>query len=184
MKKNLFSLLALFCTVQLVHAQIPVTDVAMNTNTIANQISNAITWTDQLGRLKEQASILTKTLNFVTKVSAAVRDVAYAKSLIQRQAYIVDRCSYIIERADKVDLYLIMNLERTVTDFLATNNALVTLVSSTLTSTFKMNDSERLNILMKIKMEQSALLEQLHTTDMILSTVISTEEVLRFQIFN
>ncbi|MCO7113144.1 hypothetical protein NIB75_12725 [Bacteroides uniformis] len=127
------------------------TDAAMNANTIANQITNAATWGNQLLKLKEQASILTTTLKFVTDVSSAIGDAAYAKSLIERQSYIVDRCTDVIVRADKVDLSLASSIERNVTDFLATNNSLISLISNTMTSKFKMNDSERLKSLMDIK---------------------------------
>ena len=167
MRHLLLSLFVMCCSIRLAHAQIPVTDAAMNANTIANQITNAATWGNQLLKLKEQASILTTTLKFVTDVSSAIRDAAYAKSLIERQSYIVDRCTDVIVRADKVDLSLASSIERNVTDFLATNNSLISLISNTMTSKFKMNDSERLKSLMDIKKEQDELLQRLHTVDMI-----------------
>lgn len=90
--------------------------------------------------------------------------------MIERQSYIVDRCTDVIVRADKVDLSLASSIERNVTDFLATNNSLISLISNTMTSKFKMNDSERLKSLMDIKKEQDELLQRLHTVDMILGT--------------
>ena len=101
MRHLLLSLFVMCCSIRLAHAQIPVTDAAMNANTIANQITNAATWGNQLLKLKEQASILTTTLKFVTDVSSAIRDAAYAKSLIERQSYIVDRCTDVIVRDRK-----------------------------------------------------------------------------------
>lgn len=182
MKKILFSLLVLIISLQIVHAQIPVTDVAMNTNTVTNQILNGATWGNQLLELEEQASLLTKTLKFVTDVSSAVRDIAYAKSLIERQKYIINRCSDIVKRADKVDLQLAHNLTTSVESFLATNNSLITLLNSTLTTRFKMNDSERLKTLMDVKKEQELLMQSLRTTDMILTTTMSTMDIIEFQI--
>ena len=183
MKKKLLSLLFIICAISFANAQIPVTDAAMNFNTTANQITNAVTWGNQLLKLKEQASILTTTLKFVTDVSSFVRDAAYAKSLIERQSYIVNRCSHIVRGADKVDLSLAKNLGNNISSFLQTNNSLVSLISSTLTSKFKMNDSARLGALMNVKKEQDALLEKMHATEMILNTVVATNEILEFQLF-
>lgn len=181
MKNCLFSLF-LFLSVG-VYAQIPVTDVAMNTNTTVNQIVNAATWSEQLLNLQQQAAILTKTLSFVTDVSSVIRDAAYAKSLLERQQYIITTCSDLIKRADKVDVNLARGISGNVSSFLATNNSLITLLTNTLTSRFKMNDSERLQSLLNIKKEQDALLENIHTTDMILSTTTATTEILEFQLF-
>ena len=178
MRHLLLSLFVMCCSIRLAHAQIPVTDAAMNANTIANQITNAATWGNQLLKLKEQAS----TLKFVTDVSSAIRDAAYAKSLIERQSYIVDRCTDVIVRADKVDLSLASSIERNVTDFLATNNSLISLISNTMTSKFKMNDSERLKSLMDIKKEQDELLQRLHTVDMILGTSMATRDIIELQL--
>ena len=58
MRHLLLSLFVMCCSIRLAHAQIPVTDAAMNANTIANQITNAATWGNQLLKLKEQASSL------------------------------------------------------------------------------------------------------------------------------
>ena len=167
MRHLLLSLFVMCCSIRLAHAQIPVTDAAMNANTIANQITNAATWGNQLLKLKEQASILTTTLKFVTDVSSAIRDAAYAKSLIERQSYIVDRCTDVIVRADKVDLSLASS---------------ISLISNTMTSKFKMNDSERLKSLMDIKKEQDELLQRLHTVDMILGTSMATRDIIELQL--
>lgn len=181
MKGFIFSLLLLLSTG--IYAQIPVTDVALNTNTTVNQIVNAATWSEQLVNLQQQATILTKTLSFVTDVSSAIRDAAYAKSLLERQQYIITSCSNLIKRADKVDLNMARGISGNVSSFLVTNNSLVTLLTNTLTSRFKMNDSERLQALLNIKKEQDALLENIHTTDMILSTTMSANDILEFQLF-
>lgn len=182
MKKILFSLLVLICSVQYSYAQIPVTDAAMNTNTMTNQILNSGTWAQQLFNLEQQATILTKTLKFVTDVSSAVRDVAYAKYLIERQVFIVNRCTYLLKRANGLDYMLYRNLESSISSFLINNNSLITLLTSTLTTRFKMNDSERLGMLLKIKSEQSQLIANLQTTDMIISTSITTKTIINYQL--
>lgn len=66
---------------------------------------------------------------------------------------------------------------------LVNNNSLIDLLTSTLTTRFKMNDSERLNTLMSIKAEQTQLLQNLHTTDMIISTSINTKDIMDYQLF-
>lgn len=182
MKKVLFSLFVTLCMTQFAYAQIPVTDVAMNTNTVSNQIVNGATWTEQLFNLQQQATILSKTLSFVTDVSSVVRDVAYAKYLIERQVYIVDRCSKLLKNAHGLDYILYRNIESCISTFLINNNSLITLLTSTLTTRFKMNDSERLGMLLKIKDEQTQLLKNLQTTDMIISTTITTDEIINYQI--
>lgn len=184
MKKILFSLFVVFqCSMQSIYAQIPVTDAAMNANTTANQIMNASTWSQQLFNLQQQATILTQTLKFVTDVSSAVRDIAYAKSLVERQVFIIDRCRYMLKRADGLDYSLYRSLESSIAAFLMNNNSLITLLTSTLTTRFKMNDSERLRMLMDIKAEQTQLLQNLHTTDMIISTSINTKDIMNYQLF-
>ncbi len=183
MKQILFSLCVMFlCGVQSVHAQIPVTDAAAISNDAANQIVNAGTWAEQLFNLQKQAEVLTKTLKFVTDVSSAVRDVAYAKSLVERQVYIIDRCSYMLKRAEGLDYSLYRGLESSIASFLMNNNSLITLLTSTLSTRFKMNDSERLSMLMNIKEEQTQLLQNLHTTDMIISTSLATSDIMEYQL--
>lgn len=182
MKRFIFSLLVFISTLQLSYAQIPVTDGALNMNTIANQFANAATWGEQLIQLKNQAAILTTTLEYIKEVSSAIRDVSYGKSLIQRQYYIVDRCSSVIAHADKVDGSLASTLASNVTDFLSTNNSLITLINSTLTRSFKMNDSERLKALMDVKKEQDDLLQKLYITEQIVNTSIASKEIIEFQI--
>lgn len=182
MKTLFFSLLVLFCIIQKSYAQIPVTDAAMNANTVSNQIMNGATWTNQLFELEEQASVLDKTLKFVTNVSSAVRDLAYAKSLIERQKSIVKNCQDILKRSEKVDLKLARNLNETVSSFLYTNSSLVDLLTSTLTTKFKMNDSERLKTLLDIKSEQEKLSQSLRMTNMILSTTQATDDIINYQL--
>ena len=183
MKKILFPLsVILLCGMQNAHAQIPVTDGASLSNSIGNQITNAATWGKQLLNLQEQSAILTKTLRFVTDVTAVVRDAAYARSLLERQVYIVDRCTGLLKKANGLDASLYRNVESSVSSILVNNNSLIDLLTSTLTTKFKMNDYERLNALMNIKAEQTLLLQNLHTTDMIISTSIATNDIMEYQL--
>ncbi|WP_163176072.1 hypothetical protein [Bacteroides sp. 51] len=183
MKKILLSLSFVFCAINMVYAQIPVTDVAQNTTTVTNQIINGTTFANQLVQLRQQAEILTTTLKYVQEVASVVRDAAYAKNLIERQVRIVDNCQNLIERADKLDARLVLQLERNVMSFLSANTSLVTLITSTLTTRFKMNDSERLGNLMRLQAEQMALLRDLNTVNLILSTAMTTNSIIEYQIF-
>lgn len=183
MKKIFFSLFVMsLCAMQDICAQIPVTDGAALSTNVGNQITNAATWGKQLLNLQEQSAILTKTLKFVTDVSAVVRDAAYARSLLERQVYIVDRCTGLLKKANGLDASLYRNVESSVSSILVNNNSLIDLLTSTLTTKFKMNDSERLNTLMNIKAEQTLLLQNLHTTDMIISTSIATNDIMEYQL--
>lgn len=55
MKKYFFSLLFILVSMPHLQAQVPVTDVAVNTNMTLNQIENATTLGSQLAELTSQA---------------------------------------------------------------------------------------------------------------------------------
>lgn len=182
MKRLIFSLL-IICSVQLSYAQIPVTDVAMNTNTIVNQVLNSMTWGQQLTQMIQQGKTLATTLKYVQEVSSIVRDVTYTKDLIDRQSYIVKSCQRILSHDGKLDAATARSLSNSVSSFLVTNNSLVTLINSTLTSKLKMNDGERFQMLTHIKNEQQTLLEEVNKIDLILSTSQSTKEIMELKLF-
>jgi len=96
--------------------------------------------------------------------------------------YIVGRCTELLKRADGLDASLYRNVESSVSSVLVNNNSLIDLLTSTLTTRFKMNDSERLSMLMNIKAEQTQLLQNLHTTDMIISTTLATNDIMEYQL--
>lgn len=179
--KKCFFFLFMCCCFQLAYAQIPVTDVAANTNIITNQVVNAGTWTQQLTQLMQQSTILTTTLKYVQEVSSVVRDVAYTKNLIERQIYITKQCGNIIRNA-KFDFATARNIENAVSSLLVNNNNLISILTSTMTTRFKMNDSERLQMLLNVKKEQSEILNSLGKINMIMGTSESTKSVLELQI--
>ena len=181
MKKILLSLFIVLCNIQ-AYGQIPVTDVASQTTQISNQITNSATWTNQLFQLQQQASILTTTLNYVQEVSSAVRDVAYAKYLIERQVKIVSETQRLLKRAEFLDPYFILAVERNVMNFLIMNTSLITLITNTLTTRFKMGDSERMQMLMRIKDEQQLIMRDLSTLDLIIGTSLTTTDIINYQI--
>ena len=182
MKRLIFSLL-IICSVQLSYAQIPVTDVAMNTNTIVNQVLNSMTWGQQLTQMIQQGKTLATTLKYLQEVSSVVRDVSYTKDLIKRQGNIVSACQRVLKNDGKLDAATARVVTNSVSSLLTTNRSLVDLVNSTLTSRFKMNDGERFQMLNNIKQEQQRLLEGVHRIDMIISTSKSTKEIMELRIF-
>lgn len=182
MKKLLFSLL-LLCLVFCVHAQIPVTDAAANTNMTINQVINAATWTNQLNELLSQSKVLTTTLSYVQKVSSAVRDVAYAKDIMERQKFIVTASEKLLKDHNGLSANKIKALSNNISSLLSTNNSLITLVSSTLTSKFKMDDSGRMQLMKNVKEEQDKLITSLGEVDLIISTSQSTKDIIEYRLF-
>lgn len=181
MKKVIFSLLFMCSCFQFASAQIPVTDAANLANTTTNQVMNAATWSQQLTQLIQQSTILTTTLKYVQEVSSIVRDVAYTKNLIERQVYLTKECGNIVSHA-RFDFVTARNLENSITSILVTNNSLLSMLTSTLTTRFKMNDSERLQMLINIKKEQQELISSLNKVNMIIGTSQSTKDMLELQI--
>ena len=180
MKKYIFSLLFFLVCMSHLQAQIPVTDVAVNTNMTLNQIENAATLGSQLAELTSQSQVLFTTLKYVQEVSSAVRDVAYAKDLI-RQQYILNRCKRLAKDGEKLSANKMRSLSNCLSSLLTTNSSLVSLLNSSLTTRFKMNDSERLQSLMGVKEEQLKIVENLNKVDLILSTSQSTKELIELK---
>lgn len=161
-------------------AQIPVTDVGMNTQSTINQVVNYGTWTETLKKAITQANTLTTTLKYVQSVSSAVRDIAYTKDLIERQAQIVKTCNKLLKR--KVNRSTYKNLSSSVSQILVTNNQLISLANNTLTGTFKMTDGERMVMLRSIKEEQQKMISSLSNMTMILNISDDTSNVLKKQV--
>lgn len=164
-------------------SQIPVTDVGMNTQTTVNQILNIGTWTNQLNAHLGQLTALQTTLKYVQKVSSTVKTMSYTKDLIKRQTTIVKNCSNIVKTMDKLDPSVALALSSQVEDILYTNNSIITLCSNTISESFKMNDSERMEILMKIKEEQVMLLSKIGTLKTIIRTNNDTKDIIKLKLF-
>ena len=177
MKARILFFMVLLCVTRIMHAQIPVTDVAMNSQSRINQILNYGTWTETLKKAITQANTLTTTLKYVQSVSSAVRDIAYTKDLIERQSRIVKTCNAILKKP-KLNNQTYRNLSSNVTQILATNNQLITLANNTLTGSFKMNDSERMLMLKQIRDEQQKIMSALSNMDLILNLSSDTSNVL------
>lgn len=181
MKKVLFSLLFISVTI-FSHAQIPVTDAAANTNMTINQAINAVTWGNQLTELLNQSKVLTTTLEYVQKVSSAVRDAAYAKDLIERQKDIVSACDRVMNEHKGLSANKIKALSQNLSALLTANNSLISLVSSTLTSKFKMDDAGRMQLMKNVKEEQDKLITSLGQVDLIISTSQITKDIIDYRL--
>ena len=165
MKKYIFSLLFFLVCMSHLQAQIPVTDVAVNTNMTLNQIENAATLGSQLAELTSQSQVLFTTLKYV----------------IERQQYILNRCKRLAKDGEKLSANKMRSLSNCLSSLLTTNSSLVSLLNSSLTTRFKMNDSERLQSLMGVKEEQLKIVENLNKVDLILSTSQSTKELIELK---
>lgn len=181
MKRLIFSLL-IFCGVQMLYAQIPVTDVTLNTQQTINQIMNNATWGQQLTQMIQQGKVALTTLKYVQEVSSAVRDVSYAKELIERQVYIIGLCENTLKQ-DGISANTMKRLSSNISSFLSANNSLNSLISSTMTSKFKMNDSERLKAMMGLKEEQQQIINSLGQVNMIISTSQTTKSIIEHKLF-
>lgn len=181
MKRLIFSLL-IFCGVQMVYAQIPVTDVSLNTQQGINQAINSVTWAQQLTQMIQQGKLALTALKYVQEVSSVVRDVAYAKDLIDRQRYIIGLCEKTLKQ-DGLSANTTKSLSSNISSFLSANNSLITLINSTMTSKFKMNDSERLKSLMSLKGEQQQIINSLRQVNMIISTSQTTKSIIDHKLF-
>lgn len=73
------------------------------------------------------------------------------------------------------------SLSNCLSSLLTTNSSLVSLLNSSLTTRFKMNDSERLQSLMGVKEEQLKIVENLNKVDLILSTSQSIKELIELK---
>lgn len=182
MKKLLFSLL-FTCLTLFSYSQIPVTDAAANANMTINQAINAVTWGNQLTELLNQSKVLTTTLEYVQKVSSAVRDAAYAKDLMERQKYIVSACSRVINNHKGLSADKIKSLSQNLSSLLSANNSLISLVNSTLTSKFKMDDAGRMQLMKNVKEEQQNIINSLGQVDLIISTSQVTKDIIDYRLF-
>lgn len=164
-------------------SQIPVTDVAMNTQTTVNQVLNIGTWTNQLNTHLSQLTALQTTLKYVQKVSSTVKTMNYTKDLIKRQTTIVKNCNNTVKTMNKLDPAVALALASQVEDILYTNNSIISLCSNTISESFKMNDSERMEMLMKIKQEQVNLLSKIGTLKTIIRTNQDTKDIIKMKLF-
>lgn len=178
---TIFILAVLLCVSA--KGQIPVTDVGLNTQTSLNQIINIGTWTNQLNTHISQLNNLQTTLKYVQKVSSTVKTISYTKDMIKRQETIVKNCGYLVKSMKKLDQTVAVALASQVEDILYTNNSLISLCINTISESFKMNDSERMNTLMNIKKEQLALLSKISTLKLIFRTNMDTKDIIKMELF-
>lgn len=145
MKK--FSIIIILAILSLkVYSQIPVTDVAANTNLI----TTVATLGQQLTTLMEQKKLLDESINFMKNINSTVTNAKLVANILERQRSLSNKC---IELVKTEDLSANSALTLTTTVETITNNNLRTIDLSQrlLSSNLKMNDSERLTMLKDIE---------------------------------
>lgn len=128
------------------YAQIPVTDVAANTNLI----TTVATLGQQLTTLMEQKKLLDESINFMRNINSTVTNAKLVANILERQKSLSEKC---IELVRTEDLSANSALTLTTTVETITNNNLRTIDLSQrlLSSNLKMNDSERLTLLKNLE---------------------------------
>lgn len=147
MKKLLLSLVMILSVLQ-VKAQIPVTDVAANTNLMATVTALA----QQLTTLMEQKKLLDESLDFMRKVNSTVTKAQIVIDLTERQGKLIKDCKEVTEHSKKFPgtvKTVSSNLEQIMTN----SGRLLSLTTDVLSPTLKMSDAERLQMVDKISKE-------------------------------
>lgn len=145
MKKLLITLLSVIAVLQ-VKAQIPVTDVAANTNLIAT----IATLGEQLTTLIEHKNKLDESLDFMRKLNTNITTAKSVKYIAERQIDLSKKCSKLM-KTEGLSPEGMLTLTTTVESVSSNNRRLIQLTNSLLSSGVKMNDAERLNALRDIE---------------------------------
>lgn len=144
MKKLLLSILVLM-TAATASAQWAVADAP----NLAQNVKNFSELQKQVGYLKEQKDRLDETLDMMRKVNSVISSCETAKSIIERQGRLSEKC---------IDLVTNKKLGTSTPDahiqpdlVMLNNTRLISLSRTILSTSVKMNDSERLAVLQEIE---------------------------------
>lgn len=125
----------------------------------------------QTTQLIQSVGLLKKSIEFVESVNSQLRSIILAKDVISAQVSLVSDCSSLMSNINKKNaLRNTKQISQSVGVIIQKNRVLTELLSKTLSTSFKMNDSERVGILMKIMddtNELSKLLDRIETTNSI-----------------
>lgn len=125
----------------------------------------------QTTQLIQSVNLLKKSIEFVESVNSQLRGIILAKDVISAQVNLVSDCSNLMSNINKKNaLRNTKQISQSVGVIIQKNRVLTELLSKTLSTSFKMNDSERVGILMKIMddtNELSKLLDRIETTNSI-----------------
>lgn len=145
MKK--FSIIIMLVTLSLkVYSQIPVTDVAANTNLI----TTVVTLGQQLTTLMEQKKLLDESIDFMRKINNTVTNAKLVGNILERQRHLSDKCIELVKTED-LSANSALTLTTTVETITNNNIRMIDLSQRLLSSNLKMNDSERLTMLKDIE---------------------------------
>lgn len=129
-----------------VYSQIPVTDVAANTNLI----TTVVTLGQQLTTLMEQKKLLDESIDFMRKINNTVTNAKLVGNILERQRHLSDKCIELVKTED-LSANSALTLTTTVETITNNNIRMIDLSQRLLSSNLKMNDSERLTMLKDIE---------------------------------
>ena len=143
MKKLLLSMLVLM-TAATASAQWAVADAP----NLAQNVKNFSELQKQVGYLKEQKDRLDETLDMMRKVNSVISSCETAKSIIERQGRLSEKCIDLVTNK-KLGTSTLQTLTSSLV--MLNNTRLISLSRTILSTSVKMNDSERLAVLQEIE---------------------------------
>ena len=144
MKKLLLSMLVLM-TAATASAQWAVADAP----NLAQNVKNFSELQKQVGYLKEQKDRLDETLD-MRKVNSVISSCETAKSIIERQGRLSEKCIDLVTNK-KLGTSTLQTLTSSLDLVMLNNTRLISLSRTILSTSVKMNDSERLAVLQEIE---------------------------------
>ena len=143
MKKLLLSMLVLM-TAATASAQWAVADAPNLAQNVKNFSEK------QVGYLKEQKDRLDETLDMMRKVNSVISSCETAKSIIERQGRLSEKCIDLVTNK-KLGTSTLQTLTSSLDLVMLNNTRLISLSRTILSTSVKMNDSERLAVLQEIE---------------------------------
>ena len=145
MKKLLLSMLVLMPAAP-ASAQWAVADAP----NLAQNVKNFSELQIQVGYLKEQKDRLDETLDMMRKVNSVISSCETAKSIIERQGRLAEKCRDLVTNK-KLGTSTLQTLTSSLDLVMLNNTRLISLSRTILSTSVKMNDSERLAVLQEIE---------------------------------
>lgn len=145
MKKLFLSLFVLMTAIS-ASAQWAVTDAG----NLSQNLKNYKELQNQVGVLKEQKNRLDETLDMMRKVNSAISDSQTAKSIIERQGKLSKSCIDLVSNK-KLSSSTLQTLINSIDQIMYNNARLIKMARTILSTSVKMNDSERLSTLQDIE---------------------------------
>lgn len=147
MKKIIIGTVLLMLFTVTVKAQFVVSDPGNNI-VLVKQLTEASNQTKQVA---QSANYLKQSCDLLTKVNTKIQNASYAKLVLTEQVQLVTKCAKLLSMKNQVSISNYQNLCTHVEVIISKNRALTQLLTQSLSPTMKMNDSERINMLMNIE---------------------------------